>query len=330
MANFESFSVYDKIEGVPSAHCSSLMQLSNGDMLCAFYAGQYEKCPDVKIYLSRLKPEYQKFGTVAKWSEPKVVAYTPDQSSGSPVLYETPSQRLFLFWQSMHHDRLIKGGWSVCNIKYQISTDFGETWSNWKYLRRMWFMIMRSNPIITQSNTFIMPIHREFGKYNCQFYRSKDIELNTLPKIKRKIVSKNTGLLEPCIIQLNDGKLVCIMRSNPVKRIHIAFSTDDGLHWTTPKATQLPNPNSQVHGIILRNGNVLIAFNNQEKGRTNLSIAVSKDGCKSWTNIKTIFQHETKTYHYPSLYQTADGIIHLNYTDNRDRIGYCRFTEDLL
>ena len=47
---FEQFDIYNEIPGVPSCHCSSLIWLPNGKLFCAFFAGQYEKAPDVAIW----------------------------------------------------------------------------------------------------------------------------------------------------------------------------------------------------------------------------------------------------------------------------------------
>jgi len=329
MNEIEKFSIYDKITGVPSAHCSSIIKLSNGDMICVFYAGQYEKSPDVKIYLSRLNKDYQFFGTEAKWTKPQVIAYTPNHSSGNPVLYETPSKRLYLFWQSMHNGNIIKGGWSVCSIKFQWSEDFGYNWTSWQYLRRLWGYVLRCRPIITKNGKFILPVHREFFNYICRFYISNDKELKSIPILHGKIESKQTGLLEPCILEYNDH-LICFMRSNKIKKIHISYSFDDGLNWSKPESLNLPNPNSQIDAIKLKNNDILMAFNNQEHGRTNLSIAISNDGGKTWPIIKTILEdkYKIREYHYPSLLDTSDKIIHLTYTDNRERIGYLRFSLD--
>ena len=38
-----------------SAHCSSLIELPNGDLMVSFYAGTAEANPDTKIYISIFK-----------------------------------------------------------------------------------------------------------------------------------------------------------------------------------------------------------------------------------------------------------------------------------
>ena len=327
LQGLEKYSVYGNIKNVPSAHCSSIIQLSNGDLYVVFFAGQFEKSPDVKIYGSRLKLEYQKPNVESIWSEPKVIAFTPDHSSGNPVIYETPSGRLALLWQSMHHGKVIGAGWSVCTIKIQFSDDQGQNWSDWKFLRKNWFMIIRNRPIITENGEFLLPIHRELGKYNCQFFHNKDLELKSKWKIKGCISAKNTGLLEPCVVKLHGNKILCLIRSAGVKRIHLSRSNDNGYNWSKPIALDLPNPNSQMDAIMLKSGNIIIAFNNQESGRNNLSVALSEDQGDSWKKITILHQDKEISAHYPSMVQTKDGIIHMSYTDNRDRIGYFRFNE---
>ena len=63
---FEQFDIYNEIPGVPSCHCSSLIWLPNGKLFCAFFAGQYEKAPDVAIWGS--EPDLS--NTSAQWDIP--------------------------------------------------------------------------------------------------------------------------------------------------------------------------------------------------------------------------------------------------------------------
>src|SRR3954451_15799795 len=51
----------------PSAHAANLLELKNGDLLCAWFSGTWEGNSDVTIVVSRLAAES------TQWTEPKVV-----------------------------------------------------------------------------------------------------------------------------------------------------------------------------------------------------------------------------------------------------------------
>lgn len=93
--------IYQTIPGVPSAHCSSLLRLQNGDILCTWYAGTGEKHPDVAIYMARCTPSNETMEL--NWSTPVVIADTVNQSDGQPTLYQCPDGRVILFYQEMRN-----------------------------------------------------------------------------------------------------------------------------------------------------------------------------------------------------------------------------------
>ena len=94
------------------------------------------------------------------------------------------------------------------------------------------------------------------------------------------------------------------------------------------KATTLPNPNSGIDGLTLKDGRHLLVYNPTNKNwgdRVPLSVAVSKDG-KTWkeviqlekvTNPETTDEEE---YSYPAIIQTEDNLIHIVYTWNRKMV----------
>ena len=61
-------------ECFPECHASSLVRLSNGDILCVYFAGKHEKNDDVAIYLSRR--------TKSIWEKPRFLAMRSSSASG--------------------------------------------------------------------------------------------------------------------------------------------------------------------------------------------------------------------------------------------------------
>ena len=84
------------------------------------------------------------------------------------------------------------------------------------------------------------------------------------------------------------------------------------------KATPLPNPNSGIDAVTLKDGRALLVYNHTPKGRSPLNFAVSKDG-KTW-DTPIALETERGEFSYPAVIQTGDGLVHITYTWNRKRI----------
>jgi predicted neuraminidase len=82
--------------------------------------------------------------------------------------------------------------------------------------------------------------------------------------------------------------------------------------------TNLPNPNSGTDALTLKDGRHLLVYNHTDKGRSPLNVAISRDG-RAWQPAVAL---ETKPgeFSYPAVIQSADGLVHITYTWNREAI----------
>jgi predicted neuraminidase len=92
------------------------------------------------------------------------------------------------------------------------------------------------------------------------------------------------------------------------------------------QATALPNPDSGIDAVALRDGRALLAYNPSPEARTPLCLAVSGDGLL-WRDI-LVLEDGSGEYSYPAVIQGRDGSVHLTYTWNRRRIRYVRLSPD--
>ena len=128
----------------------------------------------------------------------------------------------------------------------------------------------------------------------------------------------------------------------------------DGCEWTVPTPTHLPNNNSSIQLAMLKDGSLVIAFNNSSAGITRdktglsvrkpLSVALSQDGGETWPWVRDIEKgsfagqpsgpHDDKEghdeYSYPSLLQDANGKIVVAYTYRHETVKVVRFDEEWL
>ena len=125
------------------------------------------------------------------------------------------------------------------------------------------------------------------------------------------------GNIQPSLVRKNDGTVVALMRDNGrQRRIKRSESKDEGATWSEVAETNLPNPGAGIEAIRLENGHWILAYNDLTSGRQSLAVSLSDDEGATWKWTRHVEKHKPGEglYHYPSLIQTRDGLIHLTYT----------------
>src|SRR6185312_13587978 len=75
-----------------SCHASTVVELGNGDLLASWVGGTREGARDVAIWQSRR--------TASGWSTPYAVIREPDIATYNPVLFPSPADLLWFYYQS--------------------------------------------------------------------------------------------------------------------------------------------------------------------------------------------------------------------------------------
>ncbi len=126
------------------------------------------------------------------------------------------------------------------------------------------------------------------------------------------------GPTQPTIVRKSDGTLVAYCRDagTPPGRVQMTVSRDEGESWSATTDTDLPNPGSSLEVCRLRDGSWLMICNDTERGRDRLSALLSDDEGATWKWKRQIEPSEPAgtSFSYPSVIQTADGLIHMTYS----------------
>jgi BNR repeat-like domain len=128
------------------------------------------------------------------------------------------------------------------------------------------------------------------------------------------------GIIQPTLWEVHPGEVRMLVRSShDIGRICESTSGDGGRTWSAPQPTELPNPNSGIDAVKLRDGVVALVYNPSTSERTPLAISFSRDEGATWSPPRTI-EAGPGEYSYPAIIQTRDGLLHITYTWQRRRI----------
>ncbi len=129
---------------------------------------------------------------------------------------------------------------------------------------------------------------------------------------------KSLHAIQPTILQHENGALQILCRGRGTGKIVQGWSQDGGRSWSKLETIELPNPNSGIDAVTLRDGRHLLVYNHTARGRSPLNLAVSDDG-GNWHAAATL-EDTPGEFSYPAICQSSDGLVHITYTWKRQRI----------
>ena len=105
-------------------------------------------------------------------------------------------------------------------------------------------------------------------------------------------------------------------------------SSDGGYSWSEVTPTSLPNPGAGIEAIALRDGRLVMVYNDQEEERDRLAVSISPDEGMTWEGTRHLENTPGGRFDYPSLVQSRDGTLHVTYSYNLKTIKHVRFNLD--
>ena len=321
----------------PSCHAATIAEL-NGGFVCAFFGGTAERNPDVCIWVSRKEKGSE------HWTAPVVVASgerlsdmpPPRYPTWNPVLFQPRGGDLMLFY---------KVGPSPSQWWGEVTTsaDNGKTWkrpvdnqfslfgtilkaSPNDNIHGRLIGPVKNKPLQLADGTILAGSSTEDSGWNVHVERSTDegkawewIAVDDPERL---------SCIQPTLLTLPGGRVEMLCRSNKANKICESHSVDGGKSWSPLAATTLPNNNSGIDAVSLADGRHLLVYNHTtadqtdggHKGRGILNVSISHDG-QQWDAALVLERTtENKQYSYPSVIQASDGLVHIVYTWNRERI----------
>jgi len=304
----------------PQCHASTIVETAPGRLVAAWFGGTREGAPDVGIWVTRLEG--------GRWLD-AVEAANGVQSDGTrhptwnPVLFQAPGGPLFLFYKVGPSPR---EWWGMV----KTSTDGGRTWREARRLPAPLLGPIKNKPVVLGDGAWLSASSTEGTPtgWRAHFEVSRDAG-QTWQFVGP--IDKGPSYLEAIqgsVLFHRDGRLQALLRTrNGV--VATTWSADRGLTWAPLATSGLPNPNSGIDALTLKDGRHLLVYNHVApppetpgKGgpRYPLNVALSADGVQ-WRMVATLEDRPVPSgYAYPAVIQAADGLVHVTYTWNRERI----------
>lgn len=274
--------------------------------MAAWFGGTAERNPDVGIWISSLKK--------GKWSKPVEVVNgvqhkTKRYPTWNPVLFNT-GKKILLFY---------KAGPSPSEWWGEMVTSYdeGKTWTRPCRLPEDIYGPIKNKPVLLQNGELLCPSSTEHDgwRLHMEFTANDGLTWERTEALN----NKETGAIQPSILFHENGKLQLVCRSRS-SMILTAWSENNGRSWTELASAGLPNPNSGIDAVTMKDGRQLVVYNHIKQGRHILNVAVSPDG-KTWA-AAALLENEApgNEFSYPAVIQTRDGMIHITYTWKRKLI----------
>ena len=298
---------------LPMCHASTIAE-THGALISAWFSGAHEGASDVTIWVSRKEPG-------GEWSPPAQVADGIQSAHErfpcwNPVLFQPAPGPLLLFFKVGPNPR---HWWGMLTT----STDDGRSWSQGTRLPEGRLGPIKNKPIQLADGTLLCPTSTEDPGLRL-LEKGWRVFIESTPDLGRtwKTVgplndANEIDAIQPTLLQLPGGRLQTLCRSQQGV-ITQALSADNGATWGPMTRTTLPNPNSGIDAVTLRDGRHLLVYNHLTSGRDVLNVAISADG-QRW-QAALVLEDEPGEYSYPAVIQSADGLVHITYTWRRRNV----------
>jgi predicted neuraminidase len=318
-----------------ASHASTIVEMKDGSLMAAWFGGTAEGKPDVAIWGSH------RIGSA--WSAPVELVREPSVPCWNPVLFHTTDGHLWLYYKFGPSP----GTWTAGRM---FSLDDGKTWSAPEHLPAGLVGPVRAKPYVMPDGTIVSGTSFEtYRSWAVWIERSTDqgktwakigpivppldLDLHGLGDARAEIPSQvpgsedwkyTNGIIQPSVVPLGGAHLRLYARSTAkTARVSVADSYDNGVTWTQARPLDVPNPNSGIDAVALKDGRVVLIYNNTTSGRTPLNLAVSSDG----EHFKMFYTLEDAPGEdsYPAIIQSSNGDIYMTYTWDRRSIEFVRF-----
>ena len=236
-------------------HAANLAFLTDGTLTCVWFGGTMEGMGDISIYMSRPATGSD------TWSQPEKMSDDPQKSEQNPLIFTAPDGDVWLIFTSQ-----TLGNQDGAVVKRRISTDGGRTFGPVEILCDHPGTFVRQPIIVNGRGDWLLPVFRCIGEPGQRWTGNADtaavlISRDAGSSWEMIDLPESVGAVHMNIVPRGDGRMVAFFRNRFAAQILCSHSTDDGITWSAPVETELPNNNSSIQAIALQDGRIAIIYN---------------------------------------------------------------------
>lgn len=290
----------DGCRNIMFAFPCSVVELPDERLVCTYH-GRPEQHELGGCYASYSEDDGQ------TWSEPELLIGRDGKNVHADPNIVVHGDRVMIFSMSYRYQvdpSAKKGDWTPdltrSLISRLVSADSGRTWSQPTGMAQPHAFLtgMNHRGLALPDGTLVMgyawgqsaeqglDTRTEDGMNTCAgVLRSSDGGDTWMPGADIRVHAAHpTGADEPAIVLLDDGTLYTLVRTG-TDRLWESRSRDGGLTWDPPRPSPLLGHRCPAELIRLDREpeTVMVVHNNHPTHRINLSMALSTDGCRTWS-----------------------------------------------
>lgn len=261
------------------------------------------------------------------WSAPREVFALPNDSgpwAGPPEVLLDRDGEIHLFF--LRYEKKPSRDWTHENLNlWHVRSTHGRT--QWLRPNQMWrgYTGGINSVVQMRSGRIVLPFSYYTGRrWNARganayvlyapfssttVYSDDDGETWRQSPDELKIIAPNLtdqeeGAIEPVVIELRDGRLWMLMRTQ-LGRFYESFSSD-GAHWSAAKASNIIDSDSAAGLVRLKDGRLLLLWNCSLRyayangGRPVLLGAISEDEGRTWRGSREVVRDHHRNAPPPS------------------------------
>ncbi|CCE99965.1 sialidase family protein [Sinorhizobium fredii] len=236
-------------------HAANLAFLPDGTLTCVWFGGTMEGMGDISVYMSRLEPRAR------RWTEPEKMSDDPAKSEQNPLIFTAPDGRIWLLFTSQ-----TSGNQDGAVVKRRISDDGGKSFGATEVLCDIPGTFVRQPIIVNSAGDWLLPVFRCIGEADRRWTGAVDRAAVLISRDQGRTwtmqeVPDSIGAVHMNVVRADGATMVAFYRNRFATNVLRSQSSDAGLNWTAPEAVELPNNNSSIQAIRMKNGAIAMVYN---------------------------------------------------------------------
>lgn len=237
-------------------HAAFIECMDDGTLACLWFGGSLEGKSDISIHASVLVPG------AARWGEAVQLSNDPDRSEQNPVLWRNGHGD----WQ-LFHTAQPSGNQDECLLRARlVRLDGTLSGGQSRDIDLPLGSFIRGRFVRRADGAWMMPIFRCISRPGQRWNGSHDTAAVGVSHDEGQTwtmheVPGSIGSVHMTIVPLDGDHMVAFYRRRQSDFVHRSESLDGGMTWSAPEPTDVPNNNSSINVIRLRDGRLAMLCN---------------------------------------------------------------------